>query len=99
MFVDACVIISIVTGEDTAPVYDAVLSVSDTAFTSPLAAWEAIMVLARPDHLNCTYTEAEIAVTEWLTERQIALRDPTSPREMLSHAVAVAENTASASGI
>lgn len=62
MFVDACVIVSIITGEDTAPAYDAALQNSDAAFTSALAAWEAIIILSRPDHLGCTYSEAEAAV-------------------------------------
>ena len=35
--------------------------------------------------------EAEAAVVEWLEARDVALRDPPSPRETLAHAVAVAE--------
>ena len=91
MFVDACVIISIITGEDTAAAYDAALADAHSAFTSPLAAFEAVIVLARPDHINCSFTDAEALVTEWLAERHIDLREPTSPRDVLSHAVAVAE--------
>jgi ribonuclease VapC len=49
MFVDACAIVSIIAGEDTAAAYETALSRADAAFTSPLAAWEAIIVLSRPD--------------------------------------------------
>ena len=91
MFVDACAIVSIITGEETATAYDAALAGVETPFTSPLAAFEAIIVLARPDHLKCSYTDAETVVVDWLAERHIDLREPTSPGEVLSHAIAVAE--------
>lgn len=91
MFVDACAIVSIITGEETAGAYDASLSDAADPFTSPLAAFEAIIVLARPDHLKCSYAEAEALVVAWLAERHIDLREPASPREVLSHAIAVAE--------
>jgi ribonuclease VapC len=91
MFVDACVIISIMAGEDSAVAYEAELLEADAPFTSPLAAWEAIIAMSRPDQLNCPYTMTEAIVVEWLEARQIELREPTSPRAILSHAVAVAE--------
>ena len=91
MFVDACAIVSIMAGEDTASVYEAALDRADEAFTSAMAAWEAIIVLSRPDQLDCRYSEAAAAVTEWLDARGIALREAPSPREVLDHAVDVAE--------
>ena len=91
MFVDACVIISLMAGEDTATAYEAELDKADAPFTSPLAAWEAIIAISRPDQLDCPYSAAEALVVAWLAERHIELREPTSPREVLSHAVAVAE--------
>jgi ribonuclease VapC len=91
MFVDACAIVSIMAGEETAAVYEDALAGARAPWTSALAAWEAIIVLSRPDQLACGYTEAEGAVVEWLEARDIALRDPPSPRETLAHAVAVAE--------
>ena len=97
MFVDACAIVSLVAGEPTAADYAAALQQSKPSWTSALAAWEAIIVLARPDQLNCSFRDAEGFVVEWLEARDIALREPPSPREVLAHAVAVAENTASAS--
>jgi ribonuclease VapC len=91
VFVDACAIVSIMAGEDTAPAYAAALIQAEPAFTSAMAAWEAIIVLSRPDQLDCRYSEAEAAVTEWLEARGIELRETTTPREVLACAVAVAQ--------
>lgn len=91
MFVDACVITSLMAGEDTAAAYEAELEKTEAPFTSPLAAWEAIIAMSRPDQLDCPYSATEALVVAWLAERHIELREPTSPREVLSHAVAVAE--------
>ena len=91
MFVDACVIVSIMAGEDTAPAYEAVLARTELAFTSPMAAWEAIIVLSRPDQLDCRYSEAAAAVVEWLDARNIDLREASAPRDVLAYAVDVAE--------
>lgn len=91
MFVDACAIVSIMAGEPSAATYEKALAKAAGAFTSPLAAWEAIIVLSRPDQLNCRYSQAEKAVVEWLDARNIQLREPASPRRILSYAVAVAE--------
>jgi ribonuclease VapC len=91
MFVDACAIVSMMAGEDTAEAYETALLRDDAPFTSPLAAWEAIIVLSRPDQLDCLYGEAEGAVVEWLDARGIDIRESGSPRELLHYAVAVAE--------
>ena len=91
MFVDACAIVSLMAGEDTANDYEAALADAANPVTSTLAAWEAIIILSRPDQLNCRYSEAEGAVVEWLEARNIKLREPTVPRQVLSYAVAVAE--------
>ena len=91
MFVDACAIVAIMAGEDTAQAYEAALAQAESAFTSPMAAWEAIIVLSRPDQLDCRYSEAAAAVTEWLDARGIDLREPPSPRDVLAYAVDVAE--------
>lgn len=91
MFVDACAIISLMAGEDTAAAYAAELEKAVAPFTSPLAAWEAIIAMSRPDQLDCPYKATEALVVAWLSERHIELREPASPREVLSHAVAVAQ--------
>jgi ribonuclease VapC len=67
------------------------LLAAPSPFTSTLAAWEAIIILSRPDQLNCAYSAAEAVVVEWLEARKILLREPGSARRVLSYAVAVAE--------
>ena len=57
-----------------------------------MAAWEAIIVLSRPDQLNCLYQQTEQVVVEWLAARNIALRDPAAPARILTYAVAVAQH-------
>ena len=64
---------------------------ADSPFTSTLAAWEEIIVLSRPDQLNCAYSAAEGAVVVWLEARGIRLREPGSPRRVLTYAVTLAE--------
>lgn len=91
MFVDACAIVSIMAGEDTAPAYEAALAQAESTFTSPMAAWETIIVLSRPDQLDCRYFQAAGAVVEWLDARGIDLRETSSPRDVLAYAVDVAE--------
>lgn len=91
MFVDACAIVSIMAGEDTAPAYEAALAEAEWAFTSPMAAWEAIIVLSHPDQLDCRYAQAAETVVEWLDARGIDLREASSPREVLAYAVEVAQ--------
>jgi ribonuclease VapC len=89
MFVDACAIVSMMAGEETAEAQ--ALATAKSPFTSALAAWEAIIVLSRPDQLDCRYAEAEGAVIEWLDARGIDIRETGSPRQILAYAVAVAE--------
>ncbi len=91
MFVDACAIVSLIAGEETAASYADALALADDPWTSTLAAWEAVIVLARPDQLDCPFSETESVVTEWLEARNIALREPGRPRDVLAFAVAVAE--------
>jgi ribonuclease VapC len=91
MFVDACAIVALLTDEPTAPAYEAALSRARNAVTSPLAAWEAIIVLSQRGKLNLPYSKTETIVCEWLGERGIELQEGGSPSEILSHAVRVAE--------
>lgn len=91
MFVDACAIVSMFAGEPSAAAYEAALMKAETASTSALAAWEAVIVLSRPGQLNCRYTDALAVVLEWLEERDIGLQEPASPLHVLQLAVAVAQ--------
>jgi ribonuclease VapC len=71
VFVDACAIVSIFAGEESATAYDQALAEADAPHTSALAAWEAIIVLSRDDQLACSYVNAYELVTEWLALRNI----------------------------
>lgn len=91
MFVDACAIISMFALEESAAAYEKALETAAAPWTSALAAWEAVIILSRPDQLNCRYSQAQEAVVEWLDARNIELRETASARDALAHAVAVAE--------
>ncbi len=91
MFVDACAIVSIFAQEDSAPAYEEALANVAAPFTSALAAWEAIVVLSRPDQLDCRYSEAQAVIVEWLDIRNIALVETGSPQALLTHAIHAAE--------
>jgi ribonuclease VapC len=91
MFVDACAIVSILGEEPTAKAYAAAIDKAKAPWTSALAAWEAIIVLSRPSLLDCRFQDAERLVVEWLATREIILREPGSPRDVLAHAVSVAQ--------
>jgi ribonuclease VapC len=91
MFVDACAIVSIFAEEGSAAAYERALASAEAPFTSALAAWEAIIVLSRPEQLNCSYLDAHAVVTEWLDLRNIALRETASPSDTLRLAVEVAQ--------
>lgn len=56
-----------------------------------MAAWEAIIVLSRPDQLNCTYLSAHDVVAEWLDLRNIEVREIPTPKDVLLQAVMVAQ--------
>lgn len=64
MFVDACAIISIMANEETAAAYQEALRAATDPFTSPLAVWEAVLVISRPDQLNCPFSRALPVVTQ-----------------------------------
>lgn len=92
MFVDACAIVSIFAEEASASAYEAELAKAEAPWTSALAAWEAIIVLSRPDQLGCSYRDAHAVVSEWLDLRNIMLREAASPGAVLRLAVDVAED-------
>ncbi|WP_020179844.1 type II toxin-antitoxin system VapC family toxin [Methylopila sp. M107] len=90
MFVDACAIVSLLSLEETAERYGSCLDGADDAWTSPMAAFEAILVLARPEKLDLSYEAVEAIVVEFLDARDIEVREPGSPRQLLSNAVRAA---------
>ena len=92
MFLDACAIIAIMKSEPSAIDYISALSNVPEPCTSALAAFEAVLVLSRPENFNCSFLEAEIFVMRWLDARNIKLQNAHSEREILSYAVAVAND-------
>ena len=92
IFVDACAIVSIMASEPTAPEYESALTRADAAATSALAVWEAVIVLSRPDRLNCRCGDAKDAVVEWLDARGIGFIETVTQAELLDLAVSAAEN-------
>ena len=92
MFVDACAIVSILSGEADAEAYGTALTNAAEAFTSPQAAWEAVIILARPEKFAIPFSTSLALVSDWLAERDIALRHPAAPPfEILRLAVEAAE--------
>jgi ribonuclease VapC len=91
MYVDACAIVAILGEEPTAAAYEAEIASARSLWTSPLATWEAILVLARPPLLNCCYHESHSVVMRWLETQNIVLRESDSPHDLLLNAVAVAD--------
>jgi ribonuclease VapC len=90
MFLDACAIISMMAEEETASAYFESFLTAKEASTSAFAAFEAVLVLSRPDQFNCTFLAAEAFVADWLELQNIKLKEPHSQREVLAHAISVA---------
>ena len=91
MFVDACAIVSLFVSEPDADAYDEALADASEPFTSALAVWEAVLILARPEKLEAPLPDTLGAVMQWLRERKIELRDAqASPAEILSLAISAA---------
>ena len=91
MLVDACAVIAILAGEPEAAAYRDVLAAAEAPFMTSLGAWEAILVLARPEQMACTFQQAQRVVLRWLDANDIELRETGDPRLVLGHAVAVAD--------
>ena len=92
MFVDACVMVAIIAGEDTSDAYAEQLDQAINPVTSALAVWEAVLVLSRPDQLNCAFKQTEAYLLDWLHERDIDIVQPASPHQILSYAVSAAQD-------
>jgi len=91
MFVDACAIVAIMVNERDRAAYEASLVEAIDPFTSPMAAWEAIIVLAHPSRFGMTFGQTHRIVLEWLSNHKIAVRDADRPEQVLAYAVAVAD--------
>lgn len=91
MLVDACAIIAIIANEPEARAYRDALAQATEPFTTSLAAWEAVLVLARPEQLGCTFQQAQRVVLRWLDENGVVLRETGDPGTVLGYAVAIAD--------
>lgn len=91
MFVDACAIISVFADEADAALYENAIDEADDPWTTALAVFEAVLVLARPNQLAVSYADALDVVLDYLSRRSIALRELGDPGEVLRHAVSLAE--------
>jgi ribonuclease VapC len=75
MFVDACAMIALLSDEPEAlRVSDAIAS-AKRSFTSPIAVFETVLGLARPDKLNMPISSTESLLMEFLEARGIEIRD------------------------
>lgn len=90
MYVDACAIVALLSLEESADAYGAALDAADQPWTSALAAFEAVLVLSRPEKLNQGYPETEALVSEFLGLRGVALLSPGDAKSILGLAVSAA---------
>ncbi|PZQ11933.1 MAG: PIN domain-containing protein [Ancylobacter novellus] len=91
MFIDACAIVSVLSNEPEADGYKAAIDRADAPWTSALAAFEAVLVLARPGKLGVGYSIVHELMLLYFAERGIALKQLGDPKEVLRNAVTAAE--------
>lgn len=91
MFVDACALVAVLSGEREARrVADAIAGAAEP-LTSPVAVLEAALALAREDKLNLPVARAGALVVEFLETTGIAIRDLPPATEMTLLVLLVAD--------
>ncbi len=85
MFVDASVIIAILTYEDEKTYYELKLKSAEAVVTSPMAIYEAVAGVARK--LSCSIRDAQSAVSKFVTETEARI---ASADEAIGEAALVA---------
>jgi len=75
MFVDACAIIALLSGEREADRVSNALVSADQRITSPVAVLEASLNLARADKFGLSVEAVEPMILEFLDERGIEIKD------------------------
>ncbi|QUS42148.1 type II toxin-antitoxin system VapC family toxin [Tardiphaga alba] len=75
MFVDACAVIAMLSGEPEAERVADALAGGKQRLTSPVAVLEAVMGLARPDKFNLPIDVVEKMVLEFLDQHSIEISD------------------------
>ena len=90
MFVDACAIVAVLSGEkESARVSDALLS-AKKRFTSPVAILETALALSRQDKFNISVAASETIIMEFLEARAIDIRDLPPAHKAASLAISAA---------
>lgn len=84
IFVDAAAIVAILGDEPEARRCAAGLLASTHPFTSPVAVWEAVVALARADHLGLSVEETTKIVGLFLDENGIELRQLPPPADVVA---------------
>lgn len=86
MYIDACAIVAVLSGEPEAERVSQAISAAQKRMTSPVAVLEACLALARVDKFNIPIEAIEAIVMEFLDERGIDLRDlpPAKPATTLA---------------
>jgi ribonuclease VapC len=82
-FVDAAAIVAILAAESEADRCAAAITAASDPFTSPIAVWEAVISLARPDKFG-RIDRAQTAVHRLLDDCGIELRQMPPPAEAAS---------------
>jgi ribonuclease VapC len=91
MLVDACAMVAIIMNEQQGPAFANAIEASPQAFTTSIACFEAVFVLARPDCLNRPPLDVCESLLEWLADRGIALGPDVLPTtELVRAAVEIA---------
>lgn len=75
MFIDACAVIAMLSGEAEAERVASALAGANQRLTSPVAVLEAVIGLARPDKFNMPIDVVEKIVLEFCEERRIEICD------------------------
>ncbi|MCB2052026.1 MAG: type II toxin-antitoxin system VapC family toxin [Novosphingobium sp.] len=91
MFVDACAIIALMSGEREAARVAQALDAADTCITSPVAVLETVLALARPDKFNRPVAEIEPAVLDFLDSRGIEILDLPPAEDLTRHSLFAAD--------
>lgn len=90
MYLDACAVIAILSGEREAQRVSKAIEATSLAFTSPIAILEAAIGLARPDKFGTSVEKAGAIILEFLDERGIELRDMPPAAETTELALSAA---------
>jgi ribonuclease VapC len=84
MFLDAAAIVAMLSDEAEAARCAAALIDAVEPITSPIAVWEAVVALARPDKLGVSLDITEPLVLRFLEDRGVQIRDLSEARKAVA---------------